>query len=212
MIIGIPLSINAIGILSGNTSFYYITIFPFVIVFLLPTIFLNLTKGCIFKHRLRFELICKICIMMVTILLGGTWAIQDNVVYQKADIVKKQLTTAGTILGMQIQSVESFNISSPVVFVGETPYPFLVNMDTSTDFSFFLTNNMGIFGTSETIYSSEILVEYMRQQLGLNYNYLDQEIMNNYKEEVERMPIYPNSGSVSVFDGMIVIKLGDCSN
>lgn len=212
MVILLPLAVNIIGVLSANASFYYISIYPFVLIPLAPLVFINdnldspqKTAIC-FGHRVLP--VCTACLLAVTSYL---WIVQDNTAYQKILQLNQQLTAKSAVLTAQIQSQPEYTSDTPVVLAGETPYVFLAPQGISSSFSSKNTAPMGLFGdASQEIYSSGVLAAYLLNEMGINLNIEDQtELLAAEYDAVAALPVYPDAGSITYLDKKIVVRLSE---
>lgn len=210
MVIVLPLAVNIIGVLSANSSFYYISIYAFVLIPLAPLVFINDDPDSPQKTAVCFGgrvlSACAACLLAVTSYL---WIVQDNTAYQKILQLNQQLTAKSAVLTAQIQSQPEYTSDTPVVLAGETPYVFLAPQGISSSFSSKNTSPMGLFGdASQEIYSSGVLAAYLSNEMGINLNIEDQtELLAAEYDAVEALPVYPDAGSITYLDEKIVVRL-----
>lgn len=122
-VICLPLGANIIGVLSANTSFYYITVAPFVLLFVLPIVLLEKLDD---KRDSKNKVIKVIAFMVVcvTISISFKWTIQNNTVYQKLLLINQEYDMKLSSLVTRIQENEKYKEGVDVV-VGNAPYDFV---------------------------------------------------------------------------------------
>ena len=208
VILCLPLSVNLVGVLSRNTSFYYISIYPFAILFVATPIFLEQ----IFQIEQRGNLvkILSVCVACSLILPIGSWFIKNNQAYQKIQVENQNIHLKTTALVAQIQEQEEFTTETSVVFVGETPYPYLkTHGGLGMTLDGIHTLGMGLHTAADMIYSADILSAYIQSYISPDMLFGNsEEFTQNHMNEISEMPIYPNYGSIQYLDGQIVVRLG----
>lgn len=210
LLVCLPLASNLIGVLSSNQSYYYITIYPFVMI---PITLLILVQDCVAKSDTRTVTgVFKILSTVLLALCVCSWGIRTNQGYQKLLLENYNIKTKSTVLVAQIQGVDGYSVDASVVFVGNTPYTFLSSQGVGTAFDAINTAAMGLGSAAGEIYSSGVLQYYLENYIAPNMKFLGEEsLTSEAKEQVKQMPVYPNSGAIRSLDGYIVVKLGELS-
>ena len=207
-----PLTINIVGVLSSNTSFYYISIYSFVIVFLCPVFFISST----YTHQknngymqLKKKLLLPIFVILEMFLSCGKWSIQDNTAYRKLALCNKQISSELTVLSANIQNTEGFTQDMPVVFWGDVPIPFLKPSSVSLLFDELNTEDGMTIGNAQYEMNDRHQVQnYLMFELGMDYNFVDSSTVSA-EYNVDNMSVYPDNGSIKIVDGMLFVKISD---
>lgn len=213
IIFALPLSVNIIGVLAANTSFYFISIYSFVMIPLAPLLILESTSqtekiGRIEKNSI-FSVLTRATSCLI-LLLCFLWAMQDNTAYQKVMQINQQLTVKAAILTSQIQSHSEYINDMPVVLVGEAPYLFLKSQGISRDFESLNTGSMGLGNAAGETYAIGVLDSYLKNVMGINLNIEDSSsILHQHYGTVSAMPVYPDANSIKCLDGRIVIRMSE---
>lgn len=208
LILCLPLSINLVGVLSRNSSFYYITVYPFTVLFIVAPIFLEQSLQT--EQKSCFVKLLSVCVTFSLLLPVGAWFVKNNQAYQKIQVENQNIHLKSTALVTQIQEQEEFTTETPVVFVGGTPYPFL---KTKSGLGMALdslhTQGMALYTAADMIYSADILDAYIQTYIAPDMLLVNsEEFSQNHANEIQEMPIYPNYGSIQYMDGHIVVRLG----
>lgn len=214
----LPLAANFIGVLSANSSFYYISVAPFVLLFLLPIVFLNILANIEKeKEEIGHKKFCMVskaemlatAIVILLICLG--WVVQNNVVYQKAMLINEEYDAKLNILTARIQSINEYTEDSEIIIVGNPPYHFLDTTGVLKSIEeVYATGGYGLGDSNEVIYSKGILQSFWSNKYSVKINLEDEKlILNEYIDDIKRMAVYPDSESIALYDGKIVVKLSD---
>lgn len=202
----IPISVNIIGVLAANQTFYYISCTPFVLLFALP---LMLTDDELFVSDSGVLGIRKIPVItaMLLLLICMGWINQDNMVYQKNGMMNKEFDSRLTVLASRIQSTPGYDTETKVVFVGNPPYEFLKpsgmlnTIDNSIN-----TVAFGLYRTEDMFYAEGVLDAYYNNVLSLPLNVISNGELNQ-NEIIEKKSVYPSDGSIQRVDDIIIVKL-----
>lgn len=204
-----PIAVNLVGVLSGNSSFYYITVYSFVMLFLVsPILFASYVPKEDGTLAQRF---ISILVALSLIMPTANWFITNNQAYQKIMYHNRTIHLKTTALVAQIQSHEDFNTDIPIIFAGNVPYLYLENNSgLGTLLNGLNTGGMALYKASGMIYSSGILSTYIQCNIAPTMTFGDSEIFSQqHSGEIANMAIYPNQGSIQCIDGCIVVRLGE---
>lgn len=213
ILVVMPLSVNIVGVLSANSTFYYNSIFPFVVIYLMPIIILcSKQNKQYYNERISSGRIATTEAMTVVIsfVLSFCWATQDNVFYQKIAYMNKQIETECTILVSRIQGSPGYQTDVPIVLCGEAPYRLFSSGWYLQKFDEKDTDGMALFNSQEEMYAGWLVQNVISGELGINLNYAGLE--SQYYDYVSKMAVYPDSGSIEMKDGKIFVKLSDNLN
>ena len=208
VIVCLPLSINLVGILSRNSSFYYITVYPFTMIFISAPIFLEQILQT--EQKRYFVKALSVCVAFSMIVPVGVWFVKNNQAYQKIQVENQNIHLKSTALVAQIQEQKEFTTETPIVFVGETPYPYLKTQSgLGVTLDGLHTQGMALYTAADIIYSAGILGAYIQTYIAPDMLLGNsEEFSQKHLNEIQKMPIYPNYGSIQFLDGNIVVRLG----
>ena len=202
-----PISVNLIGILSANTSFYYVSVYSLSMLFICAPIMVGQLEK---EKTLTTWKECITIVMVVAVLMSvGQWIVQNNQGYQKIFVANENIKHKIDILITQIQEQESFTTNTQVIFVGDTPYDFLQTQGLGEALQEVEIPGMIVSSASGIVYSKIVLEAYIRNYVSPNMTVVSEwKGEKTYEEELKQMAIYPNKGSIQYIDGTIVVKLG----
>ncbi|MDD3138573.1 MAG: glucosyltransferase domain-containing protein [Lachnospiraceae bacterium] len=195
-----PISVNLSGVLSNNVSFYYVTVYPLVLLFIETYLLASRDSekviGVIIKDMTTLAMFCLIFNMFIL----------DNTQYEKSRYSAMQISAKSTELCTTIHNVKGVTNDTPVVFVGKAPFSFLKS--TGVGITYEEEHIRGIGSPSELIYSDEILESYLCNVLSYDLNIVHYDIFEDkFTKQIDLMNIYPSEGSVKLIDGNLFIKL-----
>ena len=213
IVVCFPISSNIIGVLAANTSYYYISIAPFVLVFVLLVVLIdhlcNILKTNNFDKWKKY--IIKPIITVFAFFLCFNWIVQVNTVYHKVMLINKSFDAKFNVLMAQIQCFDDYSGEKEIVFVGKTPYTFLKTAGMLESFDeIYDMSAYGMGKSNGEIYSAGILQAYIKNKFSYNVQFGSQdEISESYFEELQEMNEYPNAGSMKVIDDKVIVKLSN---
>lgn len=209
--LALPLSVNFVGILTFNSSFYYVSIYPFIMILICVPAVYELFENSSGWMRTASRII-SVLISLSLAVCCFSWAVSSNFVYYKEMRTNKVIESKAAVLISQIQSTPDYTVDTPVVLVGSAPYEFLES--TSWPMSIMSDVNtyfMGFTNGRDIIYNIAQLYNLIQNEiapnmeLGFDANYW----MENHKAEIEAMAVYPNSGSIAWIEDSIIVKVGE---
>lgn len=203
-VICVPLSVNIAGVLSNNTSYYYVTIFPFVMLFIHGYILISVDKSEI-KWYSELQ---KLILVVILFFLSYRMFILDNNLYEKSRYCEMQFNAKTIELVTRMHSEVDYTNEDTVVFVGVVPYEFLKTTGSASVYE--QINVLGFDSPAQLVYSEGILQSYINNILSYefiyeNYSSLDDE----YNEQIDDMPVYPENGGIKKVDNYVFIKLSE---
>lgn len=216
LLLCMPVAVNIIGILAANQTFYYISIAPFILLFVAPlTLFPeegnDETEQIFTSGEKKWTATRLISILLVMLILVSCvdWISQDNIVYQKIALMNKEFDAKFAILISRIQATKGYNEETKVAFVGNPPYDFLASSGLLNAMEAKMTTNaFGLHGSADMIYSEGILSAYLGNALSISVNQVSQSEVDN-RELIERMPVYPYDGSIELSNDVLIVKLSN---
>lgn len=207
-----PLVANSIGILSANASFYYISIFSFVCTYLLPIILVEHILYDVHLEKVIFSTKCfSISVMGILLLVSANWFVQNNTTYYKAVIMDRECNFKLGVLASQIVEIDDYSEKDCVIIVGSAPYNFMNSSGVLRRLeSNYTTAAYGMPNSAELICGDGMINNYLTNTISADLNIVvDNEVLEKYSDDIEKMSIYPNDGSIKRYDNKIVVKLGN---
>ena len=222
MIFLLPLAVNVVGLLSANSTFYYISIAPFVMIFAAPVVLLGCElngqvsmggKAILIapKSQKYIQASLHSILVVAAILQSINWIVQDNIVYYKEKLNNFALEAKMTVLASSIQNCEGYEQGCSVYIVGTPPYDYLITSSGKVmDFQYhYNTDGFGLFSVEST-YSPGLIEAYFRNMLSMSNHFAD--LDDSYPWIVNRtydMPVYPTAGSIKTIDDYVIVKLSN---
>ena len=191
--ISFPFAVNFIYVMTKNgwsSLTFYSLIMPFVMcVYLIDDLNIKFTGYRFVSSFLFFIIIILYCKF-------------DNLCYLEAELSQSEAISYGTILISRIQSTDGYEINMPVLFLHYNKN----NDPNVTKYKQFGEINIRPYerGLSQYITDYEF-VRFLRQWCGYSPVITKSDSFEK-KEEIKNMPCYPNSGSIKIIDGIVVIK------
>lgn len=213
MLMCLPVAVNIIGVLSANQTFYYISIIPFVMLYISPIILvyegLEISEWKSNVKEVNTKQLIFLALVVLIAVNSVDWIGQDNIVYQKIALMNKEYDSKLSILATRIQSMPGYNQDTKVVFVGKAPYDFLKSSGKLTALEVLMdTHAFGLYKAEDIFYSEGIIAGYYNNVLSLPLNQISSEQISE-KNAIEAMPVYPYDGSIVMKDDVIIVKLSD---
>lgn len=140
---------------------------------------------------------------VVLLLAGVMFMYLDNVIYLRMQLQYMQYQSEMTVLVSRIESEEGYQDHMPVAFVITGR-----NDHTVPDYPAFSDINGMIPYSAEYMYpagSRYGLENFLKNTCGFAPAVVD-EAEYVHLPEVEQMPLYPDSGSIQILDGVVVVK------
>lgn len=125
----------------------------------------------------------------------------DNMCYMKADLCRHQAISYFTTLVSQIKGTPGYSADMKVAFINEQAIK-----DPTVEDTFYWIMLPPYWSTEEYINDYQWR-DYMKLWCGYSPSEADPDEFNSLPEVI-KMPPYPNSGSIAVINGTVVVKLG----
>lgn len=205
-VVFLPLSANIIGILSNNSSYYWVTAYYLSMLIICGiSIIFDYDKSDKFllsdsKRAVAFISFFVCCSMIFN------YFILVNRQYEKARYASIQLESKITMLAGDIYKTEGFKRDTPVMFVGEGPFEFLNPVGISSAFGQY--SIIGFDNADNITANKDLLINYINNVPGYNFTYKsDDESLEKYSEEISEMQVYPYGESIKIIDNVCFVKL-----
>lgn len=220
LVLVFPLAIHAIAILGQNAYTHWIMCYPFVLVYF------ALAASADWAERSRPEIdkhvspkkfqkillhICMILVLLISVLLSRQWFFTTNQGYEYIRYTDENAVSRGIMLASDIQNAEGYSKDVPIAFIGSSaPSAFQYRTD---DFLVIHgKDGIGYTGYNGAIIDNERLKMLFRNWIGISYTYADADVISKLSQDpsVIGLPIYPERGSITMINGVLVVKLSDC--
>lgn len=195
----LPIGIHSLYAMVEKEYFYTLMLYVDIMIFVLPIMLLEheevpnpFTRIC--------GIACAICIIYSSCL----YVIQDNAAYLKMDLGMSASKSYYTTLITQIKSLPDYDPEYPVVFVGHVEDPTLFDLQNEY---FGDVAIGGTYGSAEAV-KGMYLDLFLKQYCGFEtksdaaYERLD-------KNVIDKMPCYPRSGSITIDESIVIVKLSN---
>lgn len=191
-----PLAVNFIYVVCAQEDIYNLMLFGLLAPFLLLVCFTEWLPA-VRPHKAASVLLLVFCLFCIR---------TDNAVYARGQLIQQRTISYFTSMIASIKSVPGYTASTPVAFVGNTSY--------AMDPTFQSIEGYGGISMAPLPYdASPFSIGYSWQDFltlwcGFTPPYADTE---DYAAlpEVQEMPSYPDSGSIRIVDGAVIVKLRD---
>lgn len=204
-IVLLPLALNAIGVLSNNATFYYISVYSLVLFPVAAFVYAgNHLEKCDFLRKIILG-ITTICVL----LCSGQWIINNNTAHQKLVYCNQQIESKAQILVTQIQSCPGYTEGMKVVLAGEPPYSYFSPEGVAMDMENYLTNTMGTRNAMDLLYGADRLQNYLVNYISPHMQFVKKEgLSQEINDVIWNMPVYPTDGSIQIVEDTVCVKLG----
>lgn len=177
-------------------------LYPMVLVFVIP-VFLREQLSEKVQRRKKLE---QKILLFALVVAVGYYIYYDNEIYLNAYLLQEQARSYFTVMISQIKGCEGYQDSMPVVYVGEN------NIDDNTltymdSFDNISINATGVKNLKDLINNYNYKA-FMKYHCGFSPQMLNEEDWKS-REEVLKMPCYPDDGAIRIIDGVVVVKLSD---
>lgn len=113
----------------------------------------------------------------------------------------KQTVSYFQALVTRIKSVDGYSDQYPVAFIGE-------NYEDKSFENSWASTPFWYGGLSPILINRYSRDWFMSNYLGYTYETVSDEMLQKLEVETKDMPSYPDSGSIAVIDGVVVVKRG----
>ncbi|MCD8326598.1 MAG: glucosyltransferase domain-containing protein [Lachnospiraceae bacterium] len=200
-----PLAVNSIYIMSNDaSSVNTMMCYSVVLVFLLPFIFMNHVTEESMKGLL--EGAARYAYLAAVVLVVFFYVRLANIYYFNLELANSEIYSFMETLNTRIQSTEDYSEDKQVLFYGV--YDDVVNRNIWEVRQ--VSNMRGTIDVADAINSPLIRQAIFRVYLGNQLSESDgADIIADYQEVLDAMPSYPDDGSVTIIDDVVVVKLGE---
>lgn len=200
----LPLATNFADFLSQGQSFYFITAYGMVMIFIIPLVVISSQrdKGKVNSVMYSAVLVCLTCIVI-------NYFINNNVQYEKARYSSIQLNTKMTGLVNDIQNAEGYTGKEKVIIVGNAPYRFLESSGVYKD-AYEHTFVEGIYTPNQILCTGQKVCSYINDYFSYDMNCIEYNCeMAKYDDTIEKMGTYPMKNSINVLEDAVLVRIGD---
>lgn len=207
-LVALPISANFPNFLAQGSSFYYITCYSLVMIFIAAIVFID---EIMISNKVYY-----FSALSVGIIIIYAWFISNNMLYEKGRFVAQQINSKSIEIVTRVHEIDGLKSDTPIVFVGDAPYLFLETKEWSAAYEYSNYSVMGVGNASEVAYNPGILISYIQNVLGYNDNYQTYDTCESVLEDeehfrniVDSMTVYPYKGSIQMCDGIVFVKMSD---
>lgn len=199
MIILLPLGVNFGKVMSPFTATSPIMKYSYVYICLLPVILQGYVKQ---TERIK-DYFVKAGVTGACLFAFVFWQ-QDNTLYTMLNQVHRATLSFVTNVVGRIESCPGYRMGMPVVIVGGYPADRY-----DTDLAVYDWVEQGAILSSSVIPLNKHIYYYMQDWLNVPIEEPAQEVFEEAvaSEVFRNMPLYPDDGSVLIYDGKVIVKM-----
>lgn len=195
----LPLAVNFVQIISPMSTPRLLMKFSLVYLYLLPVVLLD-----------RLEIKGKSCLSLTLVgamLVSSLYFWQyDNLLYTMLNHAHRSTLSYVTRMVSRVESCEGYQYGMPIVVIGGFPSD---KYDTDIE-TFEVVRSESAFSSS-VIPLNKHIYYYLNDWLNVPAKEPADELCLalTATEEFKQMPLYPDSGSVQIIDGCVVVKVAE---
>ncbi len=207
-IVLIPLALNFVSVLGVDANIHMLMIYAFLLVFLLTLRFTELTaRQLIIGRKAHWYIPFAVSGILSCLLIWSNFCV-SNIGYLRLQISYESSFALANRIAARIEQVENYSPEIPVAFVG-SPSDQIYGR-AGNEFDAF----RGMTGTNTKIFFNEINLRdryYIADYIGIRLPAPSEEQKEMLRQSgmLEKMPSYPAEGSVALYNGVIVVKMGE---
>lgn len=194
LLIAFETAINGIFIMCAEGT-YSLMYYSFVFLMIFPVCLLDrcfeLSENKLLMHT---EIITAIALLLGV----GSYCHYANAQYLSMELCYEQASSYFNTMITQIKSADGYYDGIPVAFIGNEIQDTAMYQNEIMD-RFYMS------GRDRTLIEAYSRTDFLRYYCGFSPDYVSVDDLN--KQEIEAMPVYPDSGSIQVIDGVVVVKL-----
>ena len=192
---------DSIEIMCPDSDIYCLMVYGMSVLFLTPILLTELYPVKLSKILSRIKECGDWIIFVGAMLLVINFIWQANGNYMSGYWTTEQTVSYFETLVTRIKSAAGYSDEYPVAFIGE-------NYEDKS-FSNTWQNTPFWYGGHTSILINRYSRDwFMSNYLGYSYEPVSDEVQKKLEMETKDMPSYPDSGSIKVIDGVIVVKRG----
>lgn len=192
---------NSIEIMCPGSSIYCLMVYSMAGLICAPILLSELCAEIQNKVRGKFINIWQWVLILTgaCVILNYAWQANGN--YMSSYYTTKQTVSYFQALVTRIKSVDGYSDQYPVAFIGE-------NYEDESFENSWANTPFWYGGLSPILINRYSRDWFMQNYLGYFYTPASEEIVQKLESETKDMPSYPDSGSIKVIDGTVVVKRG----
>lgn len=195
-----PIAVNLVYLMSTDDNYSIHTLMRFATVFviILPVVLMEKLSGENFRIP---SFVCGLLLTVITF----SYVYLNNAAYIKMNLVQEQMTSFFTVLESRICSTEGYSDDMPVVFSGE----FNIVDNNLTDINDVYPDVviLGYEYNARDLINRESWKTYMKNRAGFAPEIIDLPADIAATDEFANLNAYPDSDSIAVINGILVVKL-----
>lgn len=205
-LIVIPFLTNTVYILSKGVM-HDLMKYSYTLVLLVPLIIaLNAKNRSVEISENAYTALLSIICTILSLLIFSNTIFSNQVYLMKELESKSSLSIATRILDRIEMLTEFIPNKTRVCFIGEASQ----NPYFKVDRVIRDKNKINLTGSKDYVAFTYNTTEYYKSIIGINLQICDESKLDN--RHIEKMPLFPYSGSVKMLNNQVVVKLGSFSN
>lgn len=197
LVLLVPLAVNSIYVMCDSNAIYSLMMYSQTALFVFLAFLLE-TVDFKRKHIKTVSYSLGVCLLsLITIM----YIRYDNTVYLKMDMYQQRLISYYSGLTTQIKSTPGYSDELPVTFVNERH----INDKSFSEEERLEFVKIAPYQSLDFMVNNYMWKEFMATWVGYKPEYVDSAEFEG-KQEVVKMPSYPDYGSIRIIDNTVVVK------
>ena len=204
-----PIAVNSIIFMCPHSNIYTLMIYAAVFIYMIPLMLLDLMEKLSFicvstKYTSWLRGIRKIILITYSVVIFNyIWLSNGN--YVSMYYTTQQTNNYLNSLITQARVADGYHSSLKWAFIGDS----IVDPLFDNPWTHFDTFSYG--GNATTLINAYSRNSFIKNYVGYQIPIVDDEIINKLKTDkhIMEMPCYPDSGSIEVYKGVLVIKFAN---
>lgn len=204
-----PIAFNLVYLFSTDPTYnvhclmLYSLAFTFIFPFVLCDKWMDDEKDYRLVKLLRklFNVILTLAIFLQII----GYVVTDNAAYLRMSIVQEQATSWFTTLVSEIKGTEGYKDEMGIVYIGERN----IKDKTLSNIEFNLGEFTGYDMSEQELLNNYVWRKYMYLHTGYSPCRIGDATLFENREDVKKMPCYPDKGAIKVIGKTVVVKFGE---
>ena len=193
----VPLAVNSVYVICEKSVVYSLMMYAQVMLFVFLSYLIehvNIEKVTVKRWAYNTGIVLLLALSVMYIRF-------DNVAYLKMNLYQQRAIGYFTTLSTQIKSTEGYRDEYPVAVINE----FHINDSSISDDERMESVSITPYRNMENLINNYAWKEFMAKWVGYKPKYVDSAVFER-KQEVMKMPSYPDDGSIKIIDNTVVIK------
>lgn len=197
----IPFVWYCIYFISPEVIYHILMKQHFVFLFIIGLVLIEL----FYVHKNQVIQLINIGMLILLAVIGFNHTIISNIYYEKMSDVNKQSDALFNRVVYDIERIEQYDQTMPIVIIGFPSRALSIadRYDEKTPW------NVGAGNRIAYDYGSAL--NYMKNEVGLHnpVKYLAGKFIDENREQIDAMPVWPAKGSIEIINNTIVVNFGE---